>query len=242
MPISSATLLVALLLGAAPDYEPTTDYTVQNCEGWSVYVNNRLLNDESELFGRAQKVLAHKLFDINRVIPRPALEELHKVPLWLELDNDDTYPCACYHVSRDWLRQNGFNPDKERAVEISNAARFIRWTHSQPWVILHELAHAYHHRVLGYDDERIVAAYQRALNSGRYEEVLRYSGVRERHYGLNNEREYFAESTEAYFGINDYFPFVRAELLDHDAGMHRLLEEIWGKPPNAHDPVEVAAE
>ena len=109
-------------------------------------------------------------------------------------------------------------------------------------IVLHELAHAYHHRVLGYDDERIVAAYQRALNSGQYEEVLRYSGVRERHYGLNNEREYFAESTEAYFGINDYFPFVRAELLAHDAGMHRLLEEIWGKPPSAQDPVEVAAE
>ena len=40
--------------------------------------------------------------------------------------------------------------------------------------------------------------------------------------------EYFAEGTEAYFDRNDFYPFVRAELKEHDPVLHDLLEEIWG--------------
>ena len=40
--------------------------------------------------------------------------------------------------------------------------------------------------------------------------------------------EYFAESTEAYLGVNDFYPFVRAELNRHDPRMYRLLRKIWG--------------
>ena len=41
--------------------------------------------------------------------------------------------------------------------------------------------------------------------------------------------EYFAESTEAYLGVNDFYPFVRAELKQHDPDMYELMTEIWGK-------------
>jgi len=40
--------------------------------------------------------------------------------------------------------------------------------------------------------------------------------------------EYFAESTEAFFGANDFYPFVRAELQRHDPAMDRLLLRFWG--------------
>ncbi len=40
--------------------------------------------------------------------------------------------------------------------------------------------------------------------------------------------EYFAETTEAYFSRNDFFPFTRQELLRHDPEMHDLLEKLWG--------------
>ncbi len=35
--------------------------------------------------------------------------------------------------------------------------------------------------------------------------------------------EYFAEGTEAYFYRNDFYPFVRAELKDHDPVLRDLL-------------------
>ena len=53
-----------------------------------------------------------------------------------------------------------------------------------------------------------------------------------RHYALTNHKEFFAEMTEAYFGVNDFFPFVRAELRRHDEATFLMLQEIWGKIPN----------
>jgi hypothetical protein len=56
-------------------------------------------------------------------------------------------------------------------------------------------------------------------------------GHRTRHYALTNHKEYFAEGTEAYFGANDFHPFVRAELKSFDPELHRVLREIWGPLP-----------
>ena len=94
-------------------------------------------------------------------------------------------------------------------------------------MILHELAHAYHDQVIGYDNPKIKAAYQEAMRSKLYEDVLRNNGNRERAYAMNNDQEYFAESTEAFFGTNDFYPFVRAELKKHDVVMFQLLKELW---------------
>ena len=33
--------------------------------------------------------------------------------------------------------------------------------------------------------------------------------------------------TEAFFGTNDFYPFVRAELQAHDPTMFDLLCEVW---------------
>jgi len=48
-----------------------------------------------------------------------------------------------------------------------------------------------------------------------------------KHYGLTNHKEYFAEATEAFFYRNDFYPFVRAELKEHDATMHDVLVKVW---------------
>ena len=40
--------------------------------------------------------------------------------------------------------------------------------------------------------------------------------------------EYFAETTEAYFSRNDFYPFNRDELKSHDPEMFDLLTALWG--------------
>ena len=35
--------------------------------------------------------------------------------------------------------------------------------------------------------------------------------------------------TETYLGVNDFYPFVRAELKEHDPKTFQLMEKIWGK-------------
>ena len=223
-----ALMLMTMVLTAPMAYEPTSHYAVRHIEGWTVRVNKALLKDEKELGDRVLALLRVKLYEINRVVPEKALGELHKVRIWVEVE-DKPWPGGCYHPSREWLTENGFNPDKAGAVEIGNAANFLTWTLDQPAMVLHELAHAYHHRVLGYDNEDIKAAYKQAVESGKYESVLRYNGEMEKAYALNNDQEYFAELSEAYFGVNDYYPFVRAEVKQHDPVMYEVLRKVWGE-------------
>jgi hypothetical protein len=44
-----------------------------------------------------------------------------------------------------------------------------------------------------------------------------------------NHKEYFAETTEAFFGRNDFEPFDQAALREFDPDMFHLLKTIWGK-------------
>ena len=82
--------------------------------------------------------------------------------------------------------------------------------------------------MLSFDNPAVIKVFDAAKEQGIYEEGLLYTGKKVKHYGLNNHKEYFAEATEAYFGVNDFYPFVRAELSEHDPAMFALLKEIWG--------------
>ena len=207
-------------------FEPTDEYEVRELEGWTLRLNKSLLQHET-LSRDTLRLLEFQLYQIKRVVPAPAVAELQKTPIWIELADKD-FPCMCYHPSADWLRGHDFNPEKAGGVEISNPTNFLQWTKEQPWMVLHELAHSYHHKVLGYDHPGIKAAYEHAVASKKYERVRHINGRMERHYALNNDQEYFAEATEAFFGTNDFYPFVRAELQEFDPEMYQLLRKVWG--------------
>lgn len=213
-------------LRAKKPFVATTQYSDRNVLGWTLKVNHQLLTDDSEVGRQALALIEVKLREITERVPGRALMALQRVPIWLGVD-DYAQPNACYHPSADWLRTHGWNPDKAKAVEIGNAAIFLAWSEDQPMMILHELAHAYHDQVLGFDAPRILDIYGRAKASGRYESVPRSGGGSARAYALNNAQEFFAEASEAYFGRNDFHPFTRADLQAHDPEMFRLLTEIW---------------
>lgn len=224
------TLLICVVLStvcnASSDYTPTTGYAVRQIEGWKVFVNKELLSDHAQLAEDVLKLLKFQLFQIARVVPAEPLEAIRDVAVWVEYDAP-RHRCMCYHPSEKWLSENGFNPEKQRSVEIANAKNFLKWTTGQPWMVMHELAHAYHHRVLGYDHAAIHKAFEEAARSKGYESVLHISGRARRAYALNNDQEYFAECTEAFFGTNDFYPFVRCELQKQDPTMCALLERLW---------------
>jgi dipeptidyl-peptidase-4 len=222
--------LLALSACAAPDVTtqpiPSSQYDTQVLEGWTVRVNRILLRQQAELGAEALRVLGEKLHDIARIVPAGPLAQLRKVPLWLGVD-DGPNDRAQYHPSREWLESHHFNPEKARSVEIGSASRFLKTSIEQPTMVLHELAHAYHDQVLTFQHAGIQGAYREAKKGGAYDSVLRISGMKERHYAMTDPQEYFAEGTEAYFGTNDFYPFVRAELRVHDPKLFHLLEELW---------------
>ena len=68
-------------------------------------------------------------------------------------------------------------------------------------IVLHELAHAYHHQVLGMWNPDIRQTYEAAKAKGLYRNVSFWTGnIAPVGYAMSNEREYFAGLTEAYFG------------------------------------------
>jgi hypothetical protein len=223
--------LLALLFWSSSSfgYEPTKDYEVREIEGWTVRVSAKL-RERRELTERVLKLLQARLIEMDRVLPAAALRELRDVVLWVELDQP-AFPGMCFHPSRDWLRENGYNPDKAGGIEIGNARHFLAWADEQPSMVLHEFAHAYHHTVLGVGNPEVSEAFKAAGDGGKYNAVLRASGKTERSYALNNAEEFFAELSEAYFGTNDFYPFVRAELRQYDRKSFDMIERMWTKPP-----------
>lgn len=232
------TLCALLVLAActqrrAPDdpsiaftHHPTSAYDTRTIEGFTVRVSPHALAHRSDL-DPALLILQRQLQRTLAQTPDHAHDTLRAVEIWIEHDNPDT-PGACYHPSADWLRDNDYNTDKARSIEIGNTANFARWVNTdQPSMILHELAHAYHHTHLGYDDERITHAYEHARSSGTYESVAHVSGDTRTHYALTNDREYFAELSESYFGYNDFFPFTRDQLRAHDPRGYTMIQQTW---------------
>ena len=59
----------------------------------------------------------------------------------------------------------------------------------------------------------------------RYRPRVFVDGRRVKHYALTDQKEFFAEMSEAYFGTNDFYPFVRGELMQHDPRAHAILEK-----------------
>ena len=229
-----ATLLPFLLLAPAvssdetPPYDPIERYEKRQIEGWQVLVHHELNESPHQaLRDQVLRLLGEQLYQVTRAVPAEALPHLRKIPFWVEREHP-RHPCMCYHVSPEWLKQNGMNPQKAKGVEIANARNFLTWSRHQPWMVLHELAHGYHHQVLTYEHAEVQKCYARAVEAKTYDAVLHINGRKVKHYALNNDREYFAEATEAYFGTNDFYPFVRAELKQHDPAGFELMEKLWG--------------
>jgi hypothetical protein len=204
------------------------EHEERRIEGWTVVVDKRLLEgSHQELGDLALRIVANELFKITQIVDEGPLAKLQEVPIWLELDHP--LKSLQYHPDAKWLKDHGYDEGLTKAVHVPQAERLLKLyrENSQPAVFIHELAHAYHDRVLGFDYEPIVESYKTAAASGRYESVLHVDGDKRRHYALTNHKEFFAEMSESFLSTNDFYPFVRGELQDCDRELYQLLESIW---------------
>ena len=211
---------------------PPAGFEARDVRGWTVFVRLDLIRHRPGVAAEAMTILDFSLMQVARRLPAPAVARLREVRIWVEED-EPHHPCMAYHPDPGWLREHGMDPAKARCVEIANARRFVDWSLDQPWMTLHELAHAYHHRVLegGFDNAEVRGAFDRAMGAKLYDAVPGKGKDATRAYAATNPQEYFAEATEAYFGSNDFYPFVRVELRKHDPAAFALLGKLWGDAP-----------
>jgi hypothetical protein len=224
---------LVFLLGVAP--VKSAGYQTNVIEGWTTLVDDRLLADHETETERALELVRGQLKEIARVVPPAALAKLREVKLWFSPEYPGVRPTAEYHPDAGWLREHHRNEAMANGIEFTNVRTFEAELRRMPNFALHELAHAYHHRVLadGFENAEIKAAYHRAKASGSYDKVERSFGggrpnKRERAYAMTNPMEYFAEASEAFFSRNDFFPFDRGDLKQHDPEMERLVAKLWG--------------
>lgn len=211
------------------------DHEVREIEGWTVHVDASLLTGEHKETGElALRLLAQRLHDIALKLPEEPVARMREVPIFL--DRDHPMGNNHYHPGKDWLVERGYDPALTRAVQITNARTLINEAKNpnSSSVMLHELAHAYHDQVLGFDHQEILDVYQEFCDSRKFDRVAHSGGKQMPHYALTDHKEYFAEMTETFFVGNDYYPFNHYQLYQEHRPSYELLASIWGsdrQPP-----------
>ncbi|MDB6133456.1 MAG: hypothetical protein JWM59_1699 [Verrucomicrobiales bacterium] len=208
-------------------------HTERSIEGWKVRIDDRLLKGDGAAAGeRAVKLLTSRLTAITAVLPEKPLAGLRAITIQLDLNCGDLHSMQ-YHPDAGWLRSNGYSEKLAKCVHIPDIDQFLSpfENHRMPWAVLHELAHGYHDQVLGFDETRVRAAWEKFRAGGKYASVLTSPGTLREHYGLTNDKEFFAEMTEAYLGSNDFYPFVAGELKQAEPEIFTLMADIWGPLP-----------
>ena len=204
-------------------------HEIREIEGWTVHVDASLLEGEHKETGDlALRLLAQRLHDIVLKLPEEPVARMREVPIFL----DRNHPMGNnhYHPGKDWLVERGYDPALTKAVQITHARTLINEAKNpnSSSVMLHELAHAYHDQVLGFDHAEILKLYQEFCDSRKFDRVAHAGGKQMPHYGLTDHKEYFAEMTETFFVGNDYYPFNHYQLYQVHRPSYELLARVWG--------------
>ena len=225
---SIRTLIITCLV-LSPLCAQGADFVERKVQGFKIYVSKKALADPNH--DKAMEHLGQQLFQVTFVLPLKAVKELRRVPIWLAAGEKRLG--IAFHPSRKWLTDRGYQPPKPKSlIGIVSGKHFLHEALRQPWLTFHELCHGYDWFTLGrlkqYGNAINADAYRVAMASGKYKNALHWNSRRRKPYHATNKMEFFAETSEAFFGTNDIFPFVRAELRDHDPATYRTLAGLWG--------------
>lgn len=220
----SAILAVATVLPVAVE----SAFDVRKVEGFTVYVSKDAIQQRRAGVKLALEHLSNQLYQITLTVPKESVKELRRVPIWLA--NGEKKLGIAFHPNRKWLTDRKYAPPKEKSlIGIVSPRHYLHESLRQPWLAFHELTHGYDWFTLGktktYGSD--AGVYKRAMKSGKYKSALHWNGRYRKPYHATNKMEFFAETSEAFFGTNDIYPFVRAELRDNDPETFRVLAGLW---------------
>jgi hypothetical protein len=239
---SSLTWLFVLMLLVGPTAaqskvkpEAIPGYTKRTIEGFTVLLSDKTLREGAAAKFERQplEVLESELKALCGLMPARTLKALRNVLIWVEWDEEvevrngrKGIVLATYFGGHQLeLLAEGMHPLKARNVTIHRMKELTRLNQRQQGrvssVILHEVAHAVHDQVIGFDNPDIKAAYKQAMERRLVDRQA---------YAATNEKEFFAEMSCAYFSQLAYYPHTNEELKKHDPVTYKLMESLWGKP------------
>ncbi len=222
--------------------EPARAYVVTNAHGWTVRLDRELTEAQPALAREALTRLDAKLADVLHRLPAGSHPLLRRLPIFLLLGEE----------SKAGGRDNGAeyfqrqapdffpltDPHWGSSLVIYSARNYVQL--SEEWavrVLLHEFAHAWQLEQWPEKQADIQAAYDHAMSQGLYRGVKDVNGDPvTKAYAAENQLEYFAELSGAYFLRGEYEPFDRVALRAYDPEGCAMIEKLWGvngPPPPA---------
>jgi hypothetical protein len=224
-----AFLLLSGFFVAVPSLHAQPTFQTRMVQGWDIEIESGLLQTEPGIADGVLAELDQRLQEIVQLLPSKRVEELRRVPIFVLAHDGDRV--AVYVTGAGPASEEGSShpPDAELVggVEIGNAAEFRRYLHDVPSRLLHELAHAYHAQIQGFDAPAITKAFQHAVSTGLYQSVPGQNGQLTKSYALTNEREYFALLTQAYYERSGYYPYTRDQLREYDPAGYDVVRSAW---------------
>jgi hypothetical protein len=227
-------MLAAGSLAHAAEPRSPDGYETRTIEGFTVYANKNVIARQN----RPLDVLERELNDLKRILKPRIVGVLQTVPIWAEWDvMEPGRPGVIARYlwgSSDQLSQSGIDPRKADCVEVMTLRRLGEMpgpgTALQQVILLHEMCHVVHHRMLGIDNPELQATFQSAIDRKLYDEVNDRLGRRGRAYGRTNAAEYFAEISCAYLDSCNFFPFNQQQLRGYDPQGFAFIERVWREP------------
>ena len=211
--------------------EPVPGFKMQKIEGFTFLIEEEVFKtDVSKYERKPLEVLELECRTLAKILSPKALDTLKALVIWVKWD--DRMPltngrkgsavAVYYGGTPALMAKAGKHPLQAKTVTI-HSLRLLTEAR-QPTrdrgdcLLLHEIAHAVHDQLLGFNHAGIKAAYQQAMERQLYDKDL---------YIATNEREFFAELTCAYLDKLPYYPYTRADLAKHDPASFKLMESIW---------------
>jgi hypothetical protein len=224
--------------------EPVREYAERQAGGWIFFLERELADQRPDEAARVVTRLQTKLEETLTLLPVHARDRLRRLPFYVMLGPQA--PGGGHDNGAEYFRRidpdyhQHLDPRWRGVVVVYSAANYLRQNeHWAVQMLLHELAHAWHLEHWPERQPDILGAWDQAKAAGRYRRVKDVNGtVLESAYALQNQLEYFAELSCAYFWRGEYEPFNREALRQYDPAGWGMIETMWGvhaPPPPPSD-------
>jgi hypothetical protein len=207
--------------------------------GWTVYLECPIEYTHN-LMSTIVNELTSDLEHVTSLLPEQILTRLQATQLFV-VASKEAKPTNQMKGGGGALFMNPLgdmaSQDAPEAYSGSIVINANAWINTRRWqpagATLHEMAHAWHcmNWPCFSSDSLITEAYEAAISTGIYDQVERNDGTTVKAYAATDKQEYFAELTEAWFWENDFYPYNREELLEHDPLGAAAVEDAWNTIP-----------
>lgn len=218
-----------------PTKEVFAGYYKRSAGKFTMYVSEEAHEQSDKLDGQPIGCLESELQTISERLPESVVKQLAKVPVWVEWDHiipGHPNVLAVYHGTEgEALLLKGVDPRKSQCVTVTTLKRVYLLKSRDMFrttVLMHELAHAVHDQVFGFDDPVVINAYKQAMTRKLYATVKQDDGEVRAGYAVTNAAEYFAELSTCYLDRLPYFPTDAAGLREYDSPGYELMTKVWG--------------